>query len=160
MRSQPNRNYVSNDDVMTPPSLCKKIVDYFNPQGSLLEPCKGKGNFLKYMPGADWCEIKKGVDFMEYSQSVDWIITNPPWSKFKPFLIKAMEVSENIVFLVTINHLWTKARLKAIYDNGFYIAEIIAIPTPKKFPQMGFQLGVVHIKRGQSNHIKFKIGIP
>jgi hypothetical protein len=144
---------------MTPPELAERIIKYFNPQGKLLEPCKGTGNFLKFMPGADWCELKEDKDFLNYNGFVDWSITNPPWSKFRDFLNKSMEVSENIVFLVTINHLWTMARLKAIYEKGFHIVEIVAIPYPENFPKMGFQLGVIHIKRGESKTIKFKVGL-
>jgi hypothetical protein len=157
MYLQPNRNYKSNDDVMTPPELAEKIIKYFNPHGKLLEPCKGTGNFLRYMPDAEWCEIKEGKDFMNYEGNVDWIITNPPWSKMRAFLTKSLDIAENIVFLITINHLWTKARVRAIYSKGYHIAEIIALPEQENFPNSGFQLGVIHIKKGNCDMIKFKL---
>ena len=43
MKSQPNRNYDSNDDVQTPPDLARRIVEHFQPGGTVLEPCKGEG---------------------------------------------------------------------------------------------------------------------
>ena len=65
MRLQPNRNYVSNDDIQTPPLLARRLVQHFRPRGRILEPCKGAGNFLKQLPkSAAWCEIKDGRDFL------------------------------------------------------------------------------------------------
>ena len=155
MKLQPNRNYNSNDIVMTPEKLCEKIVSHFKPNGIILEPCKGTGNFLKYIPNALWCEISEGKDFFEFHGKVDWIVTNPPWSKIRKFLQHGMEVSNNIIFLFTINHLFTKARIRDIRENGFCIKEIRTIDTPKEFPQSGFQLGVVHLTKGEQENIIF-----
>lgn len=147
MKYQPNRDYVSNDDIQTPTELAGRIVRYFRSRGRILEPCCGAGNFLKHLPGADWCEIKNGRDFLAYESRVDWIITNPPWSQIRPFLIKAFETAENIVFLMTINHAWTKARLRIARENAFSLKTIALTETPKAFPQSGFQLGAVHYQR-------------
>lgn len=136
-----------NDIVYTPDDLAKSIVEYFNPTGSILEPCKGDGAFLKYLPNADWCEIQEGVDFMDCNKMYDWIITNPPWSIFRPFLRKSCEVSDNVVFLVPVVHYFGKARLRELSETNHYIKEIIVVKTPKTFPQMGFALGVVHTQR-------------
>ncbi len=59
-----------------------------------------------------------------------------------------MSISENVVFLLTINHVWTKARLRDIREAGFGIREIVFVDTPASFPQSGFQLGAVHVARG------------
>ena len=42
---------------------------------------------------------------------MDWIITNPPWSQIRRFLQHALSLADHVVFLFTINHLWTRARL-------------------------------------------------
>jgi len=156
MKSQANRDYVSNDCVDTPKPLAKTLVEHFKPNGIILEPCKGIGNFLKYLPEETlWCEITEGKDFMDFNNKVDWIITNPPWSKIRKFLNKSMEVADNVCFLFTINHLWTKARLRDIKDKGFGIKEILIFDTPREFPPMGFQVGMVHLKKGYIGEIKF-----
>ena len=141
-----------NDRVMTPVYLCKEIVEHFNPKGKILEPCCGNGNFLKVMD-ADWCEIDKGIDFLEIKGKWDWIITNPPYSKYRDFFNKAMEVSDNIVFLQLINAIWYKARLRDLKEKNFGIREIWMIDTPKEFPQFGFQLGCIHFKRDYKGKI-------
>lgn len=141
-----------NDRVMTPLYLCEQIVKHFNPQGTILEPCCGNGNFLKVME-ADWCEIDKGKDFLSIDGHWDWIITNPPYSKYRDFLNKSMGVADNIVFLQLVNATFYKARLRDIREKGFGIKEICYIDTPKEFPQFGFQMGCVYYKKGYKGKV-------
>lgn len=151
-------NTIREDCIQTPVSLARKIVEHFNPEGKILEPCKGNGNFMKVLPKeTEWCEILEGRDFFNYRSRVNWIITNPPYSKLRKFMQKAMNVADDIVFLTTINHLWLRARLRDIAKQGFGIKEIVMFDTPKNFPQTGFQLGMFHLQRGYTkNSIKFE----
>lgn len=154
MRFQPNRNYDSNDVVQTPIELARRLVNHFQPSGRVLEPCRGEGNIFRFLPAdSDWCEITEGRDFLAWNKKVDWIITNPPWSQIRPFLAHAMAVSDNVVFLLTINHVWTKARIRDIQSSGFGIKEIALVEMPPSFPQSGFQLGAVHVARGWTGPI-------
>ena len=144
-----------NDCVMTPPDLAEKIVEYFKPVTSFLEPCKGEGSFVNaaekrakrgLITYIDWCEITQGCDFLQYipPQKYEWIITNPPFSKFRAFLKKSMKVADNVVFLCTINHIFgLKARLRDIKDAGFYIREVLLCDTPESWPSSGFQVGAI-----------------
>jgi hypothetical protein len=141
-----------NDIVYTPDALAKKIVDYFQPTGKCLEPCLGGGAFyhaLNGRPGVSvsWCELAQGVDFFQHTEKVDWIITNPPWSKFRAFLKHSMSLADNIVFLVTLNHFQTKARLRDMKEAGFWFTDVLLLDTPKEFPQSGFQLAAVRVGR-------------
>jgi hypothetical protein len=216
MRLQPNRDYVSDDVVQTPPALARRLVAHFRPRGRILEPCAGEGNFLKALrahvrsselrrlssalrrqplPASSkgvterearrWsarglrqalarsaakgdsrraplgdeshklprgshvyaCEIKRGTDFFAWTQRVDWIVTNPPWSQIRKFLQHALRLADHVVFLLTINHLWTRARLRDVKAAGFGVREIVLLDTPKSFPQSGFQLGAVYLRR-------------
>ncbi len=155
MKSQPNRNYISNDDVQTPIHLAERIVRHFHPTGSILEPCKGNGNFLRFLPHAHWCEIKDDKDFFQWTQKVDWIITNPPWSQIRAFLKHSMLLADKIVFLMTVNHVWTKARIRDVQANGFGIREICLVEMPDTFPQSGFQLGAIKFERDWRGDIAF-----
>lgn len=152
-RSLASKN--GNDRVMTPISLCKEIVEHFNPNGRILEPCCGTGNFISVMPTAEWCEIDKGVDFLKTNGNWSWIITNPPYSKYRDFLNHSMEVAENVVFLQLINATFYKARLRDIKNHSFGIKEIWCVDTPKEFPQFGFQLGCVYYKKNYTGEILF-----
>jgi hypothetical protein len=155
MRYQPNRDYVSNDDIQTPPELARRLVEHFQPRGRVLEPCCGEGNILRLLPpGAEWCEIKRGRDFLQHHGAYDWILTNPPWSRIRDFLAHSLRLADNVVFLMTVNHVWTKARLREMTACGFGLREILLLPAPASFPQTGFQLGAVHFQRGWTGTMK------
>lgn len=152
---------MSNDEVQTPVSLAETCCQWLRPHvgGSILEPCRGAGNFLKAYEKLDQsriteihsCEINDGEDFMDWKQKVDWIITNPPWSKMRDFLRHGYEVSDNVVYLVTVNHLWTKARVRDAREAGFGIRGQLLVPMPPEFPSSGFQLGFIWLQRGFKN---------
>jgi hypothetical protein len=143
---------------MMPMWLAKEIVEHFRPTGRILEPCKGTGNFLNVLPeGTLWCEITEGRDFFDFHEKVDWIVTNCPWGQVRAFLKHSMELADNVVLLMTINHVWTKSRLRDIKDMNFGIREIYLVPTPKEFPQLGFQLGGVHFQKSYSGPILFNL---
>ncbi len=156
-RSLASKN--GNDCIQTPIDVARKIAEHFKPTGKILEPCCGEGNFLTVLGNLadtiDWCEILKGIDFLTFQGYYDWIITNPPYSKYRDFLNKSMQVADNIVFLQLINATFYKARLRDIRNNNFGIKEIWCIDTPKEFPQFGFQMGCVYYKRGHEGDIMF-----
>ena len=153
----PPKNTPEKDIVMTPEWLAIEIIDHFSPSGIILDPCRGDGAFYVNFntETKEWCELGEGVDFLTYNKKVDWIITNPPWSKMQQFLAHGMEVSDNIVYLTTINHYTTKRRIRDMRENNFAIKEIYCVPTPKNpWPQLGFQLGAIHTQRGYSSRIE------
>ena len=145
------------DCVQTPIEYAKAIIEHFKPEGKVLEPCAGDGNFLKAYPYTAHCEILEGSDFFEETETYNWIITNPPYSKMRKFIQHSMEIADNIVFLTTINHLWLKARLRDVFERNFGIKEIIIFDTPKNFHQSGFQFGCFYLCKNYKGDIKFKI---
>jgi len=147
-----------NDRIYTPEDVAQKIVDHFSPTGTILEPCRGQGAFYNAFPKECtklWCEIDDGVDFFEFNENVDWIITNPPYSQFRKFLQHSMEISTNVVFLCLINAIWMKARLKDIQSAKFGIKEILPIDTPETWPKFGLQVGVIWLQKLWLGDIKF-----
>ena len=153
MQLNPNKNTPDKDIVYTPRPLALEIVNHFNPTGLVLDPCKGDGAFSDYIEGCLWCELSLGKDFLDWDEKVDWIISNPPWSKMREFLAHGMQVADNIVYLTSINHYTTKRRIRDMRSAGFGIKEFYCIQTPKEFPQSGFQLAAVHTQRGYTGGI-------
>ena len=156
----PPKNEPEKDLVMTPDWLAKDIINPYHPRGLVLDPCRGHGafydNYSHIWCEKDWCELGEGKDFLQYGKKVDWIITNPPWSKMQKFLEHGMRIADNIVYLTTINHYTTKKRIRDMREYKFGIVEIYCVPTPSKpWPQMGFQLGAIHTKRDYTGDIKF-----
>ena len=146
MQLNPNKNKPEQDIVYTPRDLALDIIQHYNPSGLILDPSCGNGAFYDQFPGDnnDWCEVDRGRDFLNHTRKCDWIITNPPWSMMRKFLIHAMTLADNIVYLTSINHYTTKARLRDMRQAGFGIKEFYCFDTPKCFPQSGFQLAAVH----------------
>lgn len=144
---------ITNDIVYTPDDLAQRIVSHFNPFGKkCLDPCKGKGAFVRAFLNCninpDWCEIEENKDFFKYHDKVDWIISNFPWSLHREFMQHSMDISDNIVTLVTVNHvLALKARMRDIKNAGFYVREMIMMDTPKAFPSSGFLLSAIYLNK-------------
>ncbi len=145
----PPTNTPDKDIVMTPEWLAVEIINHFKPTGKLLDPCRGEGAFYNNFSTSnkDWCELGEGKDFLQYTDKCDWIITNPPWSKMQKFLEHGMKLSDNIVYLVTFNHYTTKKRMRDMRNYGFALKEVYCVPTPKEFPQLGFQVAAVHTQK-------------
>ena len=151
-RLSPGHNPPSCDVVQTPPPLAAEIVDAFRPTGRLLDPCRGAGAFYgalqRHSDNVDWCEVAEGRDFFQYYDPVDWIITNPPFSLFAPFLEHAMELAPNVAFLAPSVHFQTKARLRMIAATGFAVTKLMLVDTPPGWNLGGFQLAVGLAQRG------------
>ena len=149
----PASNAAHHDLIMMPPGLARRILDFYRPFGRLSDTCRGAGAFYRAMrrhsDDVRWCEITEGRDFLTYSEPVDWIISNPPWSKFRAFLRHAMTLAPNVVFLATITHFVTKARLREIHEAGFGIGGFVLVDhPPPPWPVSGFQLAAVRVQRG------------
>jgi len=137
-----------NDRIYTPEYLSEFIVDHFKPSGNILEPCRGNGSFTKFLPDCDWCEIDDGRDFLTHAGKYDWIITNPPYSKYLDFLKHSFELADNVVFLQFVNAFFMRARVRTMHDYSFEIKDILYLDTPQKpWPQTGFQVGCIYWKR-------------
>jgi hypothetical protein len=144
-----------NDNIYTPKETVETVIKELPLSGEILDPSAGGGVFGKVIHSIYGftvieLDIKWNDDFFDEDRKFDWIVTNPPWSKFKQFLEHSTKLAYNIAFLVTITHFVTKARLKILHDAGFYIKQIHCIETPPKpWPQSGFQVAMVWCAKGK-----------
>jgi DNA-binding XRE family transcriptional regulator len=102
----------------------------------------------RLVPKSNAPEISEGRDFFGWSQKVDWIVTNPPYSKLGSFLVHAMALADNTVFLTSLKHLNTRARIRDIREAGFGTRRVVLVPLPEGWPHSGFQFAAVHLQRG------------
>ena len=92
-----------NDIFYTPSDLvddCVKLIKIAK-SDTLLDPFYGDGAFYSKYPETnkkDWCEIEKGVDFFKYNKKVDWVISNPPFSKLTKVLNHCSEICKMFWF--------------------------------------------------------------
>ena len=103
-----------------------------------------------------WCEIDRGRDFFAWTTPVSWIISNPPWSQFRAALDHALPLADHVVFLVTVNHWWTRARVRSVRDAGFGYRDLLLIETPATFKATGFAIGAMHVERGYRGHLAIR----
>jgi len=145
-----------NDVVFTPDWLAEKICSMFDITGDVLEPCKGEGVFLKYLPqNTEWCEITEGRNYYDYNKKVDWIVTNPPYSDFNRFLEHSFELAENIVLLVPVAKMFkSMGTMKSIFDYGGIVSCYTLSGGKAGFP-FGFPVGVYHLKRDYKGQTQF-----
>ncbi|MFA6190665.1 MAG: hypothetical protein WC711_04135 [Candidatus Staskawiczbacteria bacterium] len=146
-----------NDIVFTPDWLAKRICEMFDIKGLVLEPCKGEGAFLKYLPeNTEWCEIADGKNFYDYKKKVDWLVTNPPYSDFNRFLEYSFELAENIILLVPLAKMFkSMGTIKTIMNYGGIVSIHFLSSNKAGFP-FGFPSGIFYLKRGYKDKTIFK----
>lgn len=125
-----------NDYYQTPYSMTRQLLEVENFEGKILEPCCGAGAIVKvlrdYDKSVDYCDLnnefsltgifKNFKDFINDDfDRYDNIITNPPFSLAKEFILKAKEITNNkIAMLLPLNYLHGVTRYNEIYlDRKF-----------------------------------------
>lgn len=148
------------DKVYTPSAIAKLIISKFNPTGKVLDPFKGKGAFYDNYPSdieKDWCEIDEGRDFFEYTDHVDWIITNPPYSIYDEVMEHSMEIADNIVYLVPLSKVVSSlGRIKKIFEFGGVPYLYIIGASRCGFP-FGFPACAIYIQKGYTGDTKIEM---
>jgi hypothetical protein len=141
----------ANDKIFTPLPIAKKIIDLFPLYGKVLDPFKGKGAFYEQYPDfvdKDWCEIEDGRDFFDYTEKVDWIISNPPYSIFDEVLEHSFEIADNVVYLVPLSKIFTSlGRIRKIFNFG-NIKEIHILSAGKCGFPFGFPACAIWFQKG------------
>lgn len=147
-----------NDVVFTPDWLAQQICEMFPINGEVLEPCKGEGAFLKYLPlNTEWCEIADGKNFYDYTKKVDWLVTNPPYSDYNRFLTHAFDLAENIVLLVPVAKMFkSMGTIKQILEYGGFVS-IHVLPASKAGFPFGFPCAVYYLQRGYKGQTEIKL---
>jgi len=154
-------NVLEGDVVYTPDYVSKNIIEFLNPKGVCLDPCKGDGAFLRYMPyGSEYCELQEQKDFLQYEKKVDWIIGNPPYSIFDKFLEHSFSLSDNVSFLVPTNKVFQRQVIMEMINNYGGIKSIIIYGSGSLigFP-FGFSVGNFHFQKGYKGYTEIKMSM-
>lgn len=147
-----------NDVVFTPDWLAEIICSMFPINGLVLEPCKGEGVFMKYLPqDTMWCEITEGKNMYDFKETdrVDWIVTNPPYSDFDRFLDFSFGLANNIVLLVPVAKMMkSMGTLKKVFAYGGIVSCHFLGGGQAGFP-FGFPVGIYYLKKGYTGQTYF-----
>lgn len=122
-----------NDYYQTPYSMTKQLLEVENFEGKILEPSCGAGAIVKVLrdhkKSVDYCDLnndfsltgifKNFKDFINDDfDRYDNIITNPPFSLAKEFILKAKQIANNkIAMLLPLNYLHGVSRYNEIYKD-------------------------------------------
>ena len=96
------------EDHFTPFSISEWMVGKIDEPGPFVEPCAGDGSILRYLPQGtlayDVCPRADGIIRTGNSLDEDWqgriCVTNPPYSKTREFIDKALENNEVCYFIM------------------------------------------------------------
>ena len=151
-----------NDNVYTPVEIAKAIIDKMPLKDGdiVLDASAGKNVFYDNYPDyvvKDRCEIDDNIDFFAYNKKVDWIITNPPYSKYKEWMKHSYEIADNIVYLIPMSKLVSSwGRIKDIASYGG-VKYIYILPAGKCGFPFGFPACAVWIQRDYKGLIQVEL---
>lgn len=154
--------YNPNDDIMTPRHIAKRIIDELpiDMFDALLDPFKGDGAFYDQFPitmHSYWCEIKEGRDFFDFKTPVEWIISNPPYSKFTDVMQHSYKIAKNIVYLIPLNKIVSSWGRVLDLEKFGGIKKIWIFPAGKANFPFGFPACAVWIQKDYKGPIETQL---
>jgi len=156
-KANKTKTATASDVVFTKHSTAKWIVDYYNPNGSILEPSAGENAFYDLFDNEEKyrCEITDGSDFLDWDKQVDWIITNPPYSIYDLFLEHAFTIADNVIFFVPIAKAFKSNKVQKMVMEYGGLKEIVYMGGGSKHGfAFGFPVGCLYYKRGYTGDCK------
>lgn len=154
--------YNPNDVILTPVNIAKKIISWLplKPFETVLDPFYGTGNFYDNFPPdviKDYTEIMFGKDFFKYEKHVDWIISNPPYSKYTEVMNHSYKIADNIVYLIPLNKVVSSwGRVKDLQRFGG-IYKMWIMPAGKCGFPFGFPACACWFKKGYKGPVNYEI---
>jgi hypothetical protein len=137
------------DIVYTPDWVARDMVEFFKPTGRILEPCRGSGAFMRFLPtGTDWCEITEGRDFFHWKAPVDWVISNPPYSLTRKWFNHTFAITREFAYLVPLRNVFSGyGFVREIYEwGGIVNLRVYGTGGSVGFP-MGNAIGAIHARK-------------
>jgi hypothetical protein len=115
-------------DFYPTPLWCAENIDVDWSQFTTAhEPCRGDGRLYDWLQSkglvTSYTEITEGLDFFEWNQPVDLILTNPPFSLAQEFIDHSNKHAQTVFMLLRLNYLgaikryewWVKQPPTALY---------------------------------------------
>lgn len=120
VEERPEQDYYN-----TPFSLSWELLNLnIIPKGvTIYEPACGSGAISSQLKKAGHNVVEDdirttGKNFLNCTDHYEWLITNPPFSLFDEFVLKAKECSDNFAFIMKTNFLGAHSRIKkGIWTN-------------------------------------------
>lgn len=116
MSRQVKGKRLNNTDFYPTPPWCYENLEIdWSKFSSAHEPCRGDGRIEDFLATecnipTTYSEILEDKDFFEFTDDVDLIITNPPFSIAKEFIDHSLELCNTCIMLLRINYLGSISR--------------------------------------------------
>jgi len=150
-----------NDIIYTPKELAINCIKSFQFEFNdlVLDAFYGKGVFYNNYPNyvkKEFTEIEKpyNKDFFKYNNKVDWIISNPPFSKINDVLEHTIEITNKGFGYILAAHNLTEKRVKLINNNNFGITGFAFYWVKEWF---GFPVIFIKVEKNKPNNFLFDI---
>tara|TARA_R100001463_G_C3482146_1_gene217049 strand:+ start:354 stop:869 length:516 start_codon:yes stop_codon:yes gene_type:complete len=150
-----------NDIIYTPKELAKNCINSFTLEKDdiVLDAFYGQGIFYNNYPSyvkKEFTEIEQpyNKDFFKYNNKVDWIITNPPFSKINDVLEHTINITNKGFGYILAAHNLTEKRVKYINDNGYGITGFAFYWVKDWF---GFPCIFIKVEKNKPNNFLFDI---
>lgn len=114
---------------ITPIPLAMLHISFIDPHiGDVwYDPFRGSGSYYNHFPKHTinrWSEILDGRDFYQFTEKVDVICSNPPYSEIDRVLQKSVELKPRVIsYLLGINNITTR-RIEYMEKSGYFITKL------------------------------------
>jgi hypothetical protein len=108
------------------------MIAFFNPHGSILDPCRGENKVFYNLLNCDWAEITEGRDFFKIKTQYDYIIGNPPYSIFNHWIKHSYAIAKNIIYLLPTFKVYNALSLMRLFYAKGHIKHIRMYDTGNK----------------------------
>ncbi len=110
MSRQVNGVRLNDTDFYPTPLWCIENLDIdWTKFATAHEPCRGDGRLQNWLISkglpTTYTEISEGLDFFDWNQKTDLIITNPPFSLAKEFIDHSLKNAKCVIMLLRLNFL-------------------------------------------------------
>jgi len=111
------------DIFYTPLTVVKKHIESVNsiPADKWLDPFAGKHIYYDNFPteNKDYTEIQENKDFFTYTNQVDIICTNPPYSILDKVLEHSVKLNPRVISYLLVEGKMTPKRIEFMNTNGY-----------------------------------------
>jgi hypothetical protein len=109
-------------DFYPTPLWCAENIDVdWSKFSTAHEPCRGDGRIYNWLVAqglhTTYTEITENLDFFEWNNSVDLIITNPPFSLAQEFITHSIARANTVFMLLRLNYLGSIKRYEWWKNN-------------------------------------------
>ena len=153
----------ANDIFYTPKALVLKhleyVKEYVDDNDIIFDGFYGSGNYFNLYSQVftknnifKYTEIELGTDFFKYTEPVNMIISNPPYSIIDKVLEKSVNLKPHTIsYLIGQGNLTCK-RIEFMNNNGYFLSKIFFT---KVYSWFGMSLIVVFTNKASHNCIDY-----